>query len=105
VHVTNLVSLLNFCPPCENQDESDKDHVECGKGKDASWNDSVGDEVSYLLQQKSRINKFVTIAHNANTFNLYFIFNRAILLNWQQELVMKGLKMVCMRVQNIKLLE
>jgi hypothetical protein len=38
------------------------------------------------------------IAHNAKAFDLHFILNRAILMKWQVELIMNGIKIMCMRV-------
>ena len=39
------------------------------------------------------------IAYNAKAFVLHFILNRAILLKWQVELIMKRRKIMCMRVE------
>jgi len=45
------------------------------------------------------------IAHNAKAFDLHFILNRAILLKWQVELIMKGLQIMCMRVEQLVFLD
>ena len=46
-------------------------------------------------------NKIVAIAHNANTFDLHFILNRAIMLKWKPEVVMNGLKIMCMKMEHL----
>ena len=45
------------------------------------------------------------IAHNAKTFDLHFILNEAILMKWQVELIMNGLKIMCMRVEHLVFLD
>ena len=45
------------------------------------------------------------IAHNAKAFDLLFILKRAILLKLQVELIMNGLKTVCMLVELLVFLE
>jgi len=41
------------------------------------------------------------ITHNAKAFDLHFIVNRAGLMKWQVELIMYGLKIMCMRVEHL----
>ena len=43
------------------------------------------------------VEKIVVIAHNAKASDLHFILNRAILLKRQVELIMNGMKIMCMR--------
>jgi hypothetical protein len=45
------------------------------------------------------VNKFIAIAHNAKSFDLHFILNRAILLKWQPEIIMNGMKIMCMKFE------
>ena len=49
--------------------------------------------------------KIVVIAHNAKAFDLHFILNRAFLMKWQVELIMNGLKIMCMRVEHLVFLD
>jgi hypothetical protein len=49
--------------------------------------------------------KVVAIAHIAKAFDLQFIFNRAIILKWQSELIMNGLKIMCMRFEQMVFLD
>ena len=47
------------------------------------------------------VNKIVAIAHNAKAFDLHFILNRANLLKRQPEVVMNGLKIMCMEMEHL----
>jgi hypothetical protein len=47
----------------------------------------------------------VAIPHNAIEFDLHFILNRSILLEWQPELIMNGQKIMCMRIDNLVFLD
>jgi len=47
----------------------------------------------------------VAIAHNAKAIDLYFILNRAVLLKWKHELIMSGLKIMCMKMENLVFLD
>jgi len=58
---------------------------------------SSGELRSYLTEPRSWANKIIAIAHNAKAFDLHFILNKAILLKWKPELIMDGLKIMCMR--------
>ena len=44
-------------------------------------------------------NEIVAIAHNAKAFDLHYILNRPILLKWEPELIMKGLKRISMKLE------
>ena len=72
-----------------------RDCVQCSKRKHSFWDDPFGDMVSYLCEPRPWANKIVAIAQNAKTFDLHFILNRAIFLKWQPELIMNGLKIIC----------
>jgi len=45
------------------------------------------------------------IAHNAKAFDFHFILNRPIPLKRQVELIMNGIKIMCMRVENLVFLD
>ena len=50
-------------------------------------------------------NKIVAIANNAKAFDLHFILNRAIMLKWKPELIMSGLKIMCMKIEHLVFLD
>jgi len=56
---------------------------------------------SYLCEKHPWANRIVAIAHNAKAFDLHFILNRAIMLKWKPELIMNGLKIMCMKVEHL----
>jgi hypothetical protein len=45
------------------------------------------------------------IAHNAKAFDLNFILHRAILMKWNVELIMNGLKIMCMDMWHLVFLD
>jgi hypothetical protein len=51
------------------------------------------------------VNKVIAIAHNAKSFDLHFILNRAILLKWQPEIITNGVKIMCMKVEHMIFLD
>ena len=63
------------------------------------------DLFSYLTEPPPLTNKIVAIAHNAKAFHLHFTLNRAILLKWKPELIMNGLKIMCMKVEHLVFLD
>ena len=75
-----------------------RDSVRCGKQKHSFWDDLVGELLFYLREPRPWANKIVANAHNAKAFDLHFILNRAIMLKWQPELIVNGLKIMCMKV-------
>ena len=44
--------------------------------------------LSYPCEPRSWDNTIDAISHNAKAYDLHFILNRAILLKWEQELIM-----------------
>jgi hypothetical protein len=47
----------------------------------------------------------MAIAHNAKAFDKQFILSRAIYLKWKPELIMNGLKIICMKAEHITFLD
>jgi hypothetical protein len=47
----------------------------------------------------------VAIAHNAKAFDSQFILKRAILLKWNPQLILTGLKIISMKMQHIHFLD
>jgi len=65
----------------------------------------VGELLSYLTEPRPWANKIIAIAHNAKAFDLHFILNRAILLKCTPDLIMNGLKIMCMRMEHLVFLD
>jgi hypothetical protein len=47
----------------------------------------------------------MAIAHNAKSFDLHIILNRAVLLKWQPEIIMNGMKIMSIKFENIVFLD
>jgi hypothetical protein len=105
LHVPNLVCLQQFCLRCEGIADIERDCEQCGKRKHSFWDDPAGDMLSYLCEPQPWVSKIVVVAHNAKASDLHFILNRAILLKWQPEIFMKGLKIMCMRMEHLVFLD
>jgi len=86
------------------EDEDEEDCARCGKRRHSLFEDLVGDLLSYLCEPRPWCKKIVAIAHNAKAFDSQFILNRAILLKWTHELILKGLKIVSMKIHHIQFL-
>jgi len=74
----------------------DGDCERCGQAEHFFCVDSIGDILIYLCESRPWAKKKVALAHIAKAFDLHFILNRAIVLKWNFELIMKGLKIGCM---------
>ena len=59
----------------------------------------------YLKEPRPWANKIVAIAHNAKEFDFHFILNRAILRKWKRELIMNGLKIMCLKMEHVVFLD
>jgi hypothetical protein len=93
-HVPILVCLQQFCTACEMQEDIDNDCERCGKRRHSFYEDTVGDLLSYLCEPRPWCKKVVEIAHNAKAFDFQFILKRAILLKWDPQLILSGLKII-----------
>jgi hypothetical protein len=58
-----------------------------------------------MCEPRSWVKKVVAIAHNAKAFDMHFILNRAVQLHWQPELIMNGLKIMCMKMEYLVFLD
>jgi len=85
--------------------EDGVDCVRCGNRKHSFLEDPVGDLLTYLIKPRLWANKIVAMAHIAMAFDLYFILNRAILLQWKPEIIMNGLKIICMKMEHLVFLD
>jgi len=101
LYVTNLVCVQQFCSRWEDVE----DCLRRGKMKHSFWKDPVGDLLPYLTEPCPWADKIVAIAYNAKAFDLHFILNRAIVLKWKPELIMNGLKIMCMKVEHLVFLD
>jgi len=79
--------------------------VRCCQRKHSFWDDPLWDLLTNLYKPRPWANKIVAIAHNAKTFDLHFILNRAIILKWKPELIMSGLKIMCMKMDHLAFLD
>ena len=105
LHVPNLVCLQQFCSRCEDVEDAECQCERCGVRKHSFWADPVGDMLTYLCDPRPWVKNVVAIAHNAKAFDLHFILNRAVLLKWQPELIMNGLKIMCMKMHHMVFLD
>ena len=79
--------------------------MRCCKWKHSFWEYPFGDLLSYLCEPRPWANKIVAIPFNAKAFELHFILNRAVLLKWKRELIMNGLKTMCMKMEQLVFLD
>jgi hypothetical protein len=61
--------------------------------------------LGYLCESRTWVEKVLVKAHNAKAFDLHFVLNRAILLKWQLEGVMKGMEIMRMSVEHLVFLD
>ena len=104
LHFPNLVCLQQVCSRSEDAEDIESDCVQCGVRKHYSCDDPVGSMLSCVYEPIPWVNKVVTIAHTVKAFDLHFILNPAVLLKWRLELIMNGLKIMCMMVEHLLLL-
>jgi len=79
--------------------------VRCGKLKHSFWDDTSRDMLTYISEPRPWSIKIVAIAHHAKAFDLHFILNRTNVLKWKPKLIMNGLKLICMRMENLVFLD
>ena len=79
----------------------DEDCELCSKSKHSFCDDPIGDLFSYLCEPRPRVSKFVAIAHNAKAFVSQFIYNRANQMKWKTELILNGIRIVCMKIEHM----
>jgi len=101
LHIPNLVCLQQFCSKCDNVEDVERVCMKCDVRKHSFWDDYVCSMLSYLCEPRPWVNKIVAMAHNARAFDLQFILNRAIFLKWLPEPIMKGLKIMSMKVEHL----
>jgi hypothetical protein len=63
------------------------------------------DLLSYLCEPHPWTDKIVAIAYIAKALDLQFILNRAVMLKWKPELIMNGLKIMCMKMEHLVFLD
>jgi len=104
-HIPILACTQHFCTACEMLDDVETDCDRCGRRRHSFYVDPVGDLLSYLCEPRPWCNKVVAIAHKAKAFDSQFILKRAILLNWNPQLILSGLKIISMKMQHIHFLD
>ena len=65
----------------------------------------MGDILTYLCEPIPWVLQVIAITHNAKAFDLHFILSRAVLLKWIQELVMRGQKIILMKMEHLNFIE
>jgi len=103
LRVSNLVCVQQFCSRCDDVEVGDC--VRCGKRKHSFLQGPVGELLSYLNESRPWANKIFVIAHNSKAFDIHLILNRAIILKWKPELIMSGLKIMCMKIEHLVFLD
>ena len=78
-HVPNFVCVQQFCTRWQIMDDVSRHCERCGSRRHSFWNYPVWDILNYLCETHPWTSKIVAIAHNAKTFDLHFILNRAIM--------------------------
>jgi len=104
LHVSDLVCVQQLCSQCEGAEDYGV-CVRCVQRKHSFWDEPGGDLLTYLCKPRPWANKVVAITHNAKAFDLHFILNRAIMLKWKPELIMSGLKIMCMKMDHLIFLD
>jgi len=104
LQVPDQVCVQQFCSQCEDAEDCEE-CVRCGERKHLFWEDPLGDTLTYPCKTRLWANKIVAIAYNAKAFDLHFILNRAVMLKWKPELIMSGLKIMCMKMEHLVLLD
>jgi len=101
LNVPNLVCLQQFCTTCKMSTDINEDCEPCGRRKHSFWNDPIGVLISYLCETRPWVSKVVETAHNVKAFDSLFKLNTAIQMKWKPELILNGLKIVCMKIQHM----
>jgi len=104
-HIPILACAQQFCTACEMQDDIEMDCDRCGSRRHSFYDDPVGDLLSYLCEPRPWYKKVVAILHNAKAFDSKFIPKRAILLKWNPQIIVSGLKIIIMKMQHIHFLD
>jgi len=86
LHVPNLFCVQQFCSMCEDVEAARRKCVQCGERKQS------------IYVNRALMLKIVAIAHNAKSFDIHFVLNRAVLLKWQPVLIMNGMKIMFMKM-------
>jgi len=103
--IPNLVCVQQFCSKCEDVEDVRRKCAQCGERKQSFWEDPLRTMLSYLCEPLPWVKKIVAIAHNAYSFDLHFILNRAVLLKWQPDLIMNGMKIMSMKMEHMVFLD
>ena len=75
--------------------------MRCGKQKHSFWADALGDMLSYLANRAPGLLRSSQSHITPSRLTCPFILNRAILLKCKQELIMKGLKIISMKMEHL----
>ena len=56
---------------------------------------------TYQCKARPCANRIVAIAQNPKAFDLRFILNRGLIMKWKRDLIMKELKIICMKMEHL----
>ena len=104
-HVPNLVCFLQFCSKCQKIWDIEQDCFQCGKRIHSSWNEPVGDMLSYFCESHPWVENIIVISHNAKACDLKFILTWDILLKCQVKLIMNWMKVMFIQVEQLVFLD
>jgi hypothetical protein len=93
--------VQQLCAAFENETDIDVLCVRCGVRRHSFWTDLVGELITYLRETIPWADRIVCIAHNAKAFDLHFVLNRIIQLKWTPDLIMNGMKIMCVKVEGM----
>ena len=89
-----------------------REYIGYGTGLHSVWKTHTlvlgrpcGRYVELLVRIPTLVEEVIVIAHNANAYTLHIILNRTILLKWQVELIINGMKIMCMREGHLVFLD
>jgi hypothetical protein len=105
-NVPNLLCVHQFCAVCEEDDDVEVDSRRCGKRKHSFCTDPTDDLIPYIFKSRPWDDRIVTIAHNTKAFDILFLMNSLVRMKLLPKLLtMNCRKIMCLRVENVKLLD
>jgi hypothetical protein len=88
-----------MCSKCIAVDNINADCEQCGKRTHVFWDDRVGKFIDYL-RLRPVADKIFVISHNSREYEAQFLLRRFLELRWVPQLIMDGIKILSMVVEN-----
>ena len=105
VHVPNLICAQQICSKCEEVYDMNVDCEQCGKRTHVFWQEPVGKFIDYLWQYRPFADNIYISSHNSRGYNVQFLLRKFLELRWTPQLVMDGVKILSMDVENFCFLD